>query len=84
MQQPSLSLLIVRTSTHFLYHVPRLKSERMMWIMINLLVDIYKRLNTKASKRVLNVYKCVPSFDVINNQMFLKINGVAPIGELRI
>lgn len=76
MQKTPLSLLTARTRTNFAYDIPIYKSEMILWIMKILLIDIYKRLNMKVTKRVINVIKRVQTFDVINNQKIVNLKGL--------
>ncbi len=84
MKKNPLSPFISDPSNHNEYRTTLLTLEKKIWTHENNLKDIYKRLNANAFKRVINVYKHVPTFDVINNQMFAKFNGIALIGELRL
>lgn len=67
MIKPPLSLLISDPINYIEYLIPVLMEERKLWALKTLLINIYKR---------------VPSFDMFNNQMVVKINGVADMGEL--
>ena len=49
-----------------------------------LILSVCKRLKTKVSKRVINVYKRLIKDVVIGNHGLMKFVGVAPIRELRI
>ena len=66
---PPLSLLILDPSNYIEYLMPVLMGKRKLWALTIFLININKRL---------------PSFDVINNQMIVKINGVTAMGVLRI
>ena len=68
-----------------------IKSKTTLWWLgssfhfkYNLLINIYKRLNTNVCKRVLDEYKRLISDIETDYQMFEKINEIAPIGGLRI
>ena len=50
----------------------------------NLLINIYKRLNTNALNRVINEYKCLINKFVVNNQMLSKYIRVAYINKLAV
>ena len=51
---------------------------------VKLILSVCKRLKTKVSKRVINVYKRLTKDVVIGNQGLMKFMGVAPIRELRV
>lgn len=84
MQKPSLSLLISNSSNNIEFKIHVLKPKMKLCVLETLLINIYKHLYSNVFKRVINVYKRVPTFEVTFNQMFVKFNGVATIGELRI
>ncbi len=56
--------------------------EKIFRALERLLIHIYNRLNTNASKRVLKVYKHVSTFNIINNQIVVEFNGDAINGEV--
>lgn len=51
---------------------------------VKLILSVCKRLKTKVSTRVINVYKRLIRDVVIGNQGLMKFVGVAPIRELRV
>ena len=51
---------------------------------VKLMLSVCKRLKTKVSKRVINVYKRLIKDVVIGNHGLMKFVGVAPIRELRV
>ena len=68
-----------------------IKSKITLWwlgssfhLKYNLPINIYKRLNTNLSKRVLSEYKRLITDIESYYQMFMKINGVVAIGGGRI
>lgn len=78
---------------HFLMTNPDLiiKSKTTLWwlesslhLKYNLLINIYKRLNTNVCKRGLDEYKRLLSDIESDYQMVKKIIEIAPIGGLRI
>lgn len=84
MKKPPLSLLISDPSNNSEFKIPFLRPEVISWLVKKLKIDIYKRLFPNPFIRVINVYKCVLTLDVIINQKFVKFNEVAPMGEMRI
>ncbi len=81
MNKPPLSLLISYLSNKLINKISVLKPVGISYIMKKLLIDIYKRLNTKVTKRVINVLKRVQTFDVINNQKIVNLTGLRLSGS---
>ena len=78
---------------HFLIANPDLiiKSKINLWwlgssfhLKYNLLINIYKRLNTNVCKQVLSEYKRLKSDIEYDYQMVETNIGIAPIGGLRL
>lgn len=78
---------------HFLIANPDLiiKSKITLWwlgnsshLKYNLPINIFNLLNTNLCKRVLNEYKRLISDIESDDQMVVKIIGIAPIGGVRI
>lgn len=83
MKMPAPHFLMANPDLILTTKTPKWWLEDRFHLTYNLLLNIYKRLNTNVCKRVLNEYKHFIKRNIINNQMFMEIIRVESIGELR-